>query len=153
MPAARTPAIPKRVLISIAARKQERSMVTAFERYKASVSPEKKGKNGQHSLEDRESAVKAADATGQKIDALEVNDLYMEENAALAEALTTLKGKIENLLAAFEEPPTEEEASGDENQEESPRDETSEGDTPPETDAEEEKENHRVKRRRMGDVS
>jgi ParB family chromosome partitioning protein len=49
----KNPSVPKRILIEIAAKKQERSMIKAYEAYKASVNPEKKprtGKGGSYSL-------------------------------------------------------------------------------------------------------
>jgi len=100
------PSIAKRTLISIAARKQERGMLAAYEAYKASISPQPKEKREPPTK--TQSAVTALEAAQKKVEALEAGELYVEEKEALSAALTGMKGAIETLLAAIEEPAEEE---------------------------------------------
>jgi ParB family chromosome partitioning protein len=100
-------AISKRTLIGIAARKQERGMLAAYEAYKASVNPDKKERTGETPTK-TQSAVKALEAAQKRIAALEVRELYVEEKEALTAALTGMKGAVETLLAAIAEPDDEE---------------------------------------------
>jgi ParB family transcriptional regulator, chromosome partitioning protein len=78
----KNPSIPKRVLIEIAVKKQERSMIKAYEAYKASVNPVKKPKTSV-GLTKVQSALNTVDATGRKTEALDPRDLYVEEKDAL----------------------------------------------------------------------
>jgi ParB family chromosome partitioning protein len=105
------PAVPKRVLIEIAVKKQERSMLKAYEAYKASVNPDKKERTGDSPTQ-VQSTVKTMEAAKKKIEAIEPRNLYLEEKAALTVALNAIKGASETLLAAITEP--EEETSDDE---------------------------------------
>lgn len=109
----KNPSVPKRVLIEIAVKKQERSMIRAYEAYKASVNPVKKTKPGD-TVTQAQSAMNAMAAMGKKIAALEPRNLYVEEKEALATAMNGLKEIIEIALAAIAEPGTEEDASGEE---------------------------------------
>jgi hypothetical protein len=93
------------VLIEIAAKKQERSMLKAYEAYKASVDPVKKGKTGEAATE-AQSAVKSMGAMGKKIEALEPRNLYLEEKRDLIAALNILKRIVVNGLAALTESAT-----------------------------------------------
>jgi ParB family chromosome partitioning protein len=102
----KNPAVPKRVLIEIAVKKQERSMIKAYEAYKASVNPEKKPKTG--GLTKVQSALNTVATASRKIEALDPRDLYVEEKDALTTALNSLKGVIEIALAGIAEPGTEE---------------------------------------------
>jgi len=104
--------VPKRVLIGIAARKQERGMLKAYEIYKASVNPEKKEKTGSD-VTKVQGAVKALEAARKRVEALEAGELYVEEKEALTATLTSMKGAIETLLAAIAEPGTDEETPTD----------------------------------------
>jgi ParB family transcriptional regulator, chromosome partitioning protein len=125
------PSVPKRVLIEIAAKKQERSMLKAYQAYKASVNPVKKDKTGEAATE-AQSAMKSMGATGKKIEALEPRNLYLEEKEALATAMNGLKGIIEIALAAITEPGTEETPEEEVSNIIGP-DEMAEGDDSPET--------------------
>ena len=78
----KNPSVPKRVLIEIAAKKQERSMLKAYEAYKASVNPVKKTKPGD-TVTQAQSAVNAMGAIGKKIEAIEPRNLYGEEKDCL----------------------------------------------------------------------
>ncbi len=100
------PTVPKRVLIEIATKKQERSMLKSYEAYKASVNPEQKEKVP--SPTQAQSTVKSMEATKKKIEAIEPRNLYQEEKADLAAALNALKGAIDALLAEITEPAIEE---------------------------------------------
>jgi len=132
----KNPSVPKRVLIEIATKKQERSMIKAYEAYKASVNPVKKTKPGD-TVTQAQSAMNAMGAMGKKIEALEPRNLYLEEKEALATALNGLKGIIEIALAVITEPGTEETPAEDASEGDTPQDETSgdaaSGTTPPET--------------------
>jgi ParB family chromosome partitioning protein len=109
------PSVPKRVLIAIAAKKQERSMLKAYEAYKESVNPAAKQKTPPPT--EGESTFKAMEAAKKRIAAVDPGELFEEDKAELAAALNDLKGVIETLLAAITEPPPEEipaeEASGE----------------------------------------
>ena len=101
------PSVPKHVLIEIAAKKQERSMLRAYEAYKASVNPVKKTKTGD-AVTEAQSALKSMGAAGKKIESLEPRNLYLEEKGDLIAALNVLKGIVENALAALTESAIEE---------------------------------------------
>jgi ParB family transcriptional regulator, chromosome partitioning protein len=101
----KNPSIPKRVLIEIATKKQERSMIKAYEAYKTSINPEKKPKTG-GGLTKVQSTLNTVAAAGRKIEALDPRDLYVEEKDALNTALNGLKGVIEIALAGIAEPGT-----------------------------------------------
>ena len=103
----KNPSIPKHVLIEIAVKKQERSMIKAYEAYKASVNPEKKTKTG-GGVTKVQSTLNTVAAASRKIEALDPRDLYVEEKDALTTALNGLKGIIEILLTGIAEPGTEE---------------------------------------------
>ena len=99
------PVVPKRVLIEIAVKKQERSMLKAYEAYKASVNPGKKEKKGS-GVTLVQGALKAVQAAQKKIEALNAGDLNQEEKEALTPALNGIKRVVETLLAAFAAPAT-----------------------------------------------
>ena len=127
----KNPSVSKRVLIEIAAKKQERSMFKAYKAYKASVNPVKKTKPGD-TVTQAQRAMNAMGAMGKKIEALEPRNLYVEEKEALATAMNGLKGIIEIALAAITEPGTEETPVEDASEGDTPQDETS-GDASSET--------------------
>jgi ParB family chromosome partitioning protein len=131
----KNPFVAKRVLIQIAAKKQERSMIKAYETYKASVNPAKKATPGD-TVTQAQSAMNAMGAMGRRIESIEPRNLYLEEKEVLAAALNGLKGIIEITLAAITEPETEETPEEHAAEEEPPQDETS-GDAAPETTASE----------------
>ena len=93
-------AISKRTLIEIAARKQERGMLSAYEAYKASVNPVKKEKTGESPTQ-AQNTLKALEAAQKKIETLEAAELSTAEKKALTAALTGMQGEIETLLAAL----------------------------------------------------
>jgi ParB family chromosome partitioning protein len=89
------PAMPKRILVEIARKKQARSMVTAYQKYKAQLNPQKKTQTG-----DRPSVVQntcnGVAAIGDKISGLDVTGLTHEERDSFANALDALKQIIES---------------------------------------------------------
>ena len=98
-------AVSRRTLIEIAAKKQERSMLKAYEAYKESVNPQKKEKAGS-SLTKAQNAAKAVVGAQKKIEALVAGELSVEEKEGLTEILTDMKGAIDALLTAITAPPT-----------------------------------------------
>lgn len=126
------PSIPKRVLIGIAAKRQERSMIKAYEAYKTSVNPEKKPRTGK-TVTQLQGALNAMTAAGKKIEAVDPRSLCEEEKEALSAALNALKGIVEIALTeitgtGLEEPPGENAAEG-----ETPQEEITDGDSSSET--------------------
>jgi ParB family transcriptional regulator, chromosome partitioning protein len=97
------PSVPKRVLIEIATKKQERSMLKAYEAYKAKVNPLKKEKTGETATA-AQSAVKSMYMTEKRIEVLDLRNLSPKEKEALATAMNGLKGILEIALAAITEP-------------------------------------------------
>lgn len=87
-------------LIEIAAKKEERGMLKAYEAYKTSVNPVKKEKTGEAPTE-AQSAMKSMGATGKKIEALEPRNMVLEEKQELIAALNVLKGIVVNGLAVL----------------------------------------------------
>lgn len=130
-PIRKNPSVPKRVLIEIAAKKQERSMFKAYGAYKASINPVKKTKPGE-TVTQAQRVMNAMGAMGRKIEAIEPRNLYLEEKAAVAAALNGLKGVIEIALAAITGPGPEETPAEDASEGDTPQDETS-GDASSET--------------------
>jgi ParB family chromosome partitioning protein len=131
----KNPSIPKHILIEIAVKKQEGSMLKAYEAYKASVNPEKKAKTGE-TVTQAQRTVNAMDAMGKKIEAIEPRNLLLEEKRGLLAALNALKGIVANGVAILTEdltgePPGEEATDGDGPQDEISGDESAET-TPPE---------------------
>jgi ParB family chromosome partitioning protein len=89
------PAMPKRVLIEISRKKQARSMVTAYQKYKAALNPQKKPQTGAR-LSVAQNVCNIVDAAGQKISGLDVTILTHEERDSFAATLDNLKQIIEN---------------------------------------------------------
>jgi ParB family chromosome partitioning protein len=100
------PSIPKRVLIEIARKKQERSMLTAYWKYKANMNPKKKPSTGGKTTK-AQSAFNAMDAVERKIESLDVQTLSPEEKQNFTIALGNMKQTIETVLAAVTQPPPE----------------------------------------------
>ena len=89
------PAMPKRVLIDIARKKQARSMVTEYQKYKAALNPQKKPPTGPR-LSVAQNICNGIDSMGKKIISLDVTGLTYEERNSFANALDSLKQTIEN---------------------------------------------------------
>jgi ParB family chromosome partitioning protein len=89
------PSMPKRVLIEIARKKQARSMVTAYQKYKAGLNPQKKTETGAR-LSVVQNVCNIVDATGQKISGLDITGVTHEERDSFANALDALKQIIES---------------------------------------------------------
>jgi ParB family chromosome partitioning protein len=107
------PSVPKRVLIEIAAKKQARSMVKAYEAYKAGLNPEKKEKTGEAATP-VQMAIKAIGATLRRVEALDPRKLSPEELKSLIAAMTEFKEFVVEGLAALKELSSREEPGGTE---------------------------------------
>ncbi|MDA8124053.1 MAG: ParB/RepB/Spo0J family partition protein [Deltaproteobacteria bacterium] len=92
------PTVPKRTLVEIAGKKQERSMVKAYAAYRESVNPVKKEKG--EPAPPAQSALKALDGAQKKVVALDAAALGDDKEAVTA-ALTSLQTAIKTLLAAI----------------------------------------------------
>ena len=88
------PAVPKNALIEIAQKKQARSMVTAYQKYKAGLNPQKKTATGAR-LSVAQNVCNIVDTAGQKISGLDVTGLTHDERDSFANALDNLKQVIE----------------------------------------------------------
>jgi len=97
------PSVPKNVLIEIAQKKQERSMVSAFRKYKTSLNPKKKTKIGVKKTA-AQSAFDAMDAVEQKINNLDFQTLSSEEQGNFRIALENMKQTVQNKLDAASQP-------------------------------------------------
>jgi ParB family chromosome partitioning protein len=95
------PTVPRRLLYEIAAKRQERSMLAAFEAYQASLLPKTATEGGATKAE---GVLKAAAAAQRKIEALAPGGLSSAEKEALKAAMEGLKGAAELLLAAIAKP-------------------------------------------------
>jgi ParB family chromosome partitioning protein len=91
------PAMPKRVLIEIAQKKQERSMLNAYAKYKAGLNPQQKTPTGDKPTA-AQSAFNAMDAVARKIDNLNLQALSPEDRENFRIALENLKQTIQNKL-------------------------------------------------------
>ncbi|MFZ4440841.1 MAG: ParB/RepB/Spo0J family partition protein [Syntrophales bacterium] len=94
------PSTPKRVLIEIAQKKQTRSMITAYQKYKAGLNPQKKTATGVR-LSVVQNTCNAVAAIGEKITGLDVTGLTHEERDSFANALDSLKQVIETKFQAM----------------------------------------------------
>jgi ParB family chromosome partitioning protein len=94
------PATPKRVLIEIAQKKQARSMVTAYQKYKAGLNPQKKTGTGAR-LSVVQNVCSIVDTAGQKISGLDVTGLTHDERDSFANTLDALKQIIETKFQAM----------------------------------------------------
>jgi len=91
------PAMPRRVLMEIARKKQTRSMVSAYQKYKASLNPQSKTKTGVK-LSAAQRAFNDMETVGQKISNLEAQSLSPEERNNFAIALDNLRQLIVSKL-------------------------------------------------------
>jgi len=96
----KNPAVPKRVLVEIAQKRQTRSMTTAYEKYKAGLNPQKKTGSGVKTSA-AQSAFDVMDVAGQKINNLDVQSLTGDERNNFAVALDNLKQTITSKLEAM----------------------------------------------------
>ncbi|MCX5855776.1 MAG: hypothetical protein NTZ24_14605 [Deltaproteobacteria bacterium] len=99
--------IAKRVLIEIARKKQERSMLTAYWEYKEKMNPKKKTRTGGN-VSKAQSTFNAMDVTQRKIKLLDIPTLSPEEKSNFIIAMQNMKRAIEAVLAAAMQPATEE---------------------------------------------
>jgi ParB family transcriptional regulator, chromosome partitioning protein len=107
------PAIPKRVLIDIARKKQERSMLTAYAKYKAQTSAEKTHRTGGQTTPVR-SAVKTMEEAGRKIGEMDLSTLSPQEKETFVTNLGYLKQTVDYTLEKAQPPePEEEEGAGE----------------------------------------
>ena len=90
------PAVPKRVLVEIAQKKQARSMVTAYQKYKTGLNPQKKATGTP--LSATQNICNGIDSMGQKISALDITGLTHEERDSFANALDAIKLVIESKI-------------------------------------------------------
>jgi ParB family chromosome partitioning protein len=89
------PAMPKRVLMDIAQKKQERSMATAYRKYKARMSPQKKTRTG-GKVSKVQTAFNAMDAMERMINNLDLQALEPGDRELFLIALGNLRQAIEN---------------------------------------------------------
>ena len=94
------PAMPKRVLIGIAQKRQTRSMTTAYQKYKAGLNPQKKTGTGPR-LSVAQNTCNAVAAIEKKISGLDVTTLTHDERDSFANALDALKQAIESKFQAM----------------------------------------------------
>jgi len=97
----KNPAIPKNVLIEIAQKKQERSMTNAYEKYKAKLNPPKKLQTAPVKRSAAQGVITAMDATGQRIEKLDVGAISYEDRESFVLSMENLKQTIESKLAAM----------------------------------------------------
>ncbi|MBU4583263.1 MAG: ParB/RepB/Spo0J family partition protein [Proteobacteria bacterium] len=96
----KNPAVPKRVLIEIAQKRQTRSMATAYQKYKDGLNPRKKRGSGVKTSA-AQSAFDTMDVAGRKINNLDVQSLTHEERDNFSVALDNLKQIIESKFQAM----------------------------------------------------
>jgi len=94
------PAMPKRTLIEIAQKRQARSMVSAYQKYKAKLNPQKKTQAGGR-ISAAQNAFNVMDAAGQKINSLDARSLTHEEWDNFATALDNLRQIIVSKIQAM----------------------------------------------------
>jgi ParB family chromosome partitioning protein len=97
------PSIPKNVLVTIARKKQERSMLTAYWQYKDKMNPRKKTRTGGN-VSKAQGTFNAMDVTQRKINLLDIPALSPEEKLNFIIALENMKQAIETVLAAAMQP-------------------------------------------------
>jgi len=101
------PSIPKNVLVTIARKKQERSMLTAYWEYKEKMNPQKKTRTG-GTVSKAQSTFNAMDVTQRKIKLMALPTLSPEEKSNFIIAMQNMKRVIETVLAAAMQPAPEE---------------------------------------------
>jgi ParB family chromosome partitioning protein len=92
------PTVPKKTLLAIAKKSQQRSMLTAYQAYKDGLIPKKKSGTG-GSVSEAQSAFNAMDVTQRKIRTLDMQTLTPEEKQNFIIAMNNLKQTIEDTLA------------------------------------------------------
>lgn len=100
------PSIAKRVLIEIARKRQERSMLNAYWQYKAKMNPQKKSPPG-GKVSKAQGTFNAMDATQRKITTLDIQTLSPEDKESFVIAMENLRQAIEETLAAAMQPAPE----------------------------------------------
>ena len=104
----KNPSIPKHVLIEIAAKKREESMLTTYAKYKASLSPKKKTQTAVK-VNKAQGAFNAMDQTERKINTLDIQTLTEEEKQNFIIALENMKRSVEAVLIMVRQPVPEDE--------------------------------------------
>jgi ParB family transcriptional regulator, chromosome partitioning protein len=95
------PSVPKRVLIVIARKKQERSMLTAWQSYRDKLNAQNNPKTGVKSTK-VQSTINAMEATQEKMHALDISTLLQEEKDLFRQALETLETTAQEILTALQ---------------------------------------------------
>jgi ParB family chromosome partitioning protein len=103
----RDPSIPKNVLVTIARKRQERSMLNAYRQYKDKMNPRKKTPPGGN-VTKAQGTFNVMDTTQRKIATLDIPTLSPGEKSNFIIALENMKQAIEAALAAAMQPATEE---------------------------------------------
>jgi len=96
------PSVPKRVLIEIAAKKREKSMLAAYLKYKAGLTPRKKTQTIAK-VNKAQGTFNAMDAVERKIETLDIQALSAEEKQNFIIAIGNMKRTLEAVLAAATE--------------------------------------------------
>jgi ParB family chromosome partitioning protein len=102
------PSVPKHVLIEIAAKKREDSMLKAYQEYKTSLSPRKKTQTGVK-VSKAQGTFNAMDQTETKIKTLDIKTLSEEEKQNFILALENIKRSVETVLIIARQPGPEDE--------------------------------------------
>ena len=97
------PSMPKSALIAIAQKKQERSMLSAYAKYKARLNPQKKTPTGGKTTA-AQSTFNAMDTVERKIDNLDFQTLSPEYRESFVIALENLKQTVQNKLDTASQP-------------------------------------------------
>ena len=97
------PSVPKNVLIKIARKKQERSMLTAYKNYKASLTAKKNPSTGGN-VTKVQSTCNAMDAVEKRIASLDPQSLSADEKLMFIRFMNVLKNTIEIALKAAKGP-------------------------------------------------
>ena len=103
MNAVRTPAVPKNVLIRIARKKQERSMITAYDAYRKRMTSQV-GSKPAIKKSRIQSALSDMDAVQKKIQTLDTATLSQEERDFFCQALEVLAAAVQETLAKLQQP-------------------------------------------------
>ena len=103
------PSVPKHVLIEIAAKKREDSMLTAYAKYKAGLNPKKKTQTAVK-VSKAQVAFNAMDQIETKIKTLDIQTLTAEEKQNFIIALENIKRSVEAVLIMARQPVPEDES-------------------------------------------
>ena len=98
------PTVPKNVLVAIARKKQQRSMVTQFRLYRKQQTQAGVKKTMGAKRTKAEALIDNIDATGLKIAALDLQEFSKADRDMLTESLTSLKNTLEEALARASNP-------------------------------------------------